>query len=178
MANDLIPDPTVLDGFPGAPFTEQQIDAAVGALRAHLGWHVAPSQADSEAFDVIGGQRELVLSTRHLVSVDEVLAPGIVDPSGYSVSHRNAIIRGSWPSGFEAVTVEYTHGYTACPPELLPVIAELATAAKDGDFTSGASVRLAEVAIGSGAASTRQDDPAVQAMQAAIAKHTVLQGFA
>lgn len=130
MSNDLV-SVAVLAYLPGAPFTNGEVDAAVAALRSALDWHVAPERTETVSFDVAYQQYRLVLPTRKLVSVDEVrIGADVVDPANYQVSTNLAQIvksSGYWPSGYGAVEVDITHGYTAVPPDLLPVIAETAT---------------------------------------------------
>ncbi|MQB01867.1 MAG: hypothetical protein GEU78_16570 [Actinobacteria bacterium] len=131
MANDLVADPAVLDGFPGGPFTQAEVDAAVADVRSAAGWHIAPERAETITLDVTWGERWLRLPTLRLVSVEEIRRTDtaeIIDATVYEVSRALAQVRrrGFWPSGYEAVEVDMTHGYTETPPELLAVVAEAA----------------------------------------------------
>ena len=134
MANDLAA-PADLDGLPGAPFTNDEVDAAVSALRAECGWHIAPMSDDpvTIALDVPWRESWLNLPTLKLVTVDEVRTTSddaVVDPNTYQVSMAQGGIRllcGFWPYGFGTIEVDFTHGYESCPPDLLPVIASIAT---------------------------------------------------
>lgn len=141
--NDLA-GPSDLTGLPGAPFTDAEVDAAVAAVRAAAGWHIAPVRADvAVVLSVEDYYRTLLrLPTRKLLSVEEIrdaVTNPVEDGSGTStpiddstyrvITSRNAVLKtsGYWPYGLDAVEVDYTHGYSECPPDLLPVIAEAAT---------------------------------------------------
>lgn len=122
MANDLIT-PDELSGFPGAPFTDAVVDAAVASLRNAAGWHVAPSRTETVTVDSDGGSR-LILDTLHLTAVAEVRNT-INDPATpIEVRWSKAGILAGWfPCGFQSVEVDITHGYDECPPDLVPLIA-------------------------------------------------------
>lgn len=128
MANDLA-SPTDLAGFPGAPFTDQQVDAAVQAVRNAAGWHIAPERTETIALDVACAELRLRLPTRKLVSVDEVRdadTDEVVAADTYRVSHALAQVKRTsswWTSGFESVEVDMTHGYEETPDDVLAVIA-------------------------------------------------------
>lgn len=128
MANDLV-HPDELEGFPGAPFTEEQVDAAVAALRRAAGWHIAPVREETVTLDVTRMESRLRLPTRHLLTVDEVrdvAAEETVDEADYRVSLPKALVwraSGYWPEGYGAVEVDFTHGYAECPPDVLAVVA-------------------------------------------------------
>lgn len=117
-------DPAALSGFPGAPYTDTVVAAASASIRADAGWHIAPQRTETLTLDHHGGVW-LVLPTLHLVEVAEVRnADGdVVD--GWTASRAGVLHRErGFPAGLGAVDVDLTHGYAACPPELLPVIAE------------------------------------------------------
>lgn len=137
--NDLA-DPSDLAGLPGAPFTDAEVDAGVAAVRNAAGWHIAPVRADTVVLSA-HGHRLLRLPTRKLVSVEavwDVLGdavssgdPGelVADSTYRIIVSRNGVLKtsGYWVCGLDRLEVEFTHGYSECPPELLPVIAEAAT---------------------------------------------------
>lgn len=136
MANDLIPADALL-GLPGAPFTEVEVDGAVEALRGALGWHVAPTRADTVVMDVNWPARWITLPTRHLVSVESVADADTgeeVPADRYRVSTylHSLRQRGRWPLGYEAVEVAMTHGFTECPADLLPVVAGMIVGQRGG----------------------------------------------
>lgn len=160
MTNDLA-GPTDLAHLPGAPFTDAEVDGAVGALRDALGWHVAPERAETGVpFDVMPMEDTLRLVTRKLVSVQAVRRVSTSDPAGtpitnYRISRRQGIVRRTgmyWPCGLEAVEVDFTHGYAQCPPALLPVIAQLAVAGRRDKSIRQVSIDDGSTTFGSGAA--------------------------
>lgn len=160
MTNDLA-GPTDLAHLPGAPFTDAEVDAAVGALRDALGWHVAPERADTAVpFDVQPYEDTLRLVTRKLVSVQAVRRTSTSDPTGtpitnYQISRRQGIVRrrGSyWPCGLEAVEVDFTHGYPECPPELLAILGQLAVAGRRDKSVRQVSIDDGSMSFGSGSA--------------------------
>jgi hypothetical protein len=124
--------PTDFGGLPGAPFTQDEIDAAVAAVQGAARWHISPEQQDTIALDVQSWERVLRLPTRHLVSVDEIrdtYTSTVIDPGLYRVSVEfPKILRrcGVWPCGYGRIEVDITHGYDEVPKDLLPVIAESA----------------------------------------------------
>lgn len=130
--NDLV-DPSELVGLPGAPFTQTEVDAAVGAVRNAAGWHIAPTRTETAVVITPQTARRLYLPTRKLVSVEEirdvVLDSTVTDTTYRVLPARNAIMKtsGWWTHGCDRYEVDFTHGYDECPAELLPVIAEAAT---------------------------------------------------
>jgi len=131
VTNDLV-SPTELSYLPGAPFTADEVDAAVEALRTALRWHIAPERAETVTLDVGDCDEVLRLPTRQLVSVDEIRdvdAATVIAASEYRVSKPLAQVKrnyGYWESGYARIQVDLTHGYESCPRDLLPVIAETA----------------------------------------------------
>ena len=150
MSNDLAA-PEDLAGFPGAPFTENQVDAAVAAVRSAARWHIAPEREETVTLDVAAYDSWLRLPTRKLVSVDEVRdvdADEVIEDTGYRVSLNLAQVKRSgyyWPCGYGAVEVDMTHGYESCPADVLPVIA-LAVALGKRDPTVS-EVRLDDYSV-------------------------------
>lgn len=127
MTNDLA-SPDDLVGLPGAPFTDQQVDASVQAVRNAARWHIAPERDETIALDVACAELRLRLPTRKLVSVDEIRnadTDAVVADTTYRVSHALAQVKRStwWPSGFESVEVDMVHGYEECPADVLAIIA-------------------------------------------------------
>jgi hypothetical protein len=133
MPNDMI-QPEDLDGFPGAPFTQPEVDAAVAAMRKAAGWHIAPEVTETAYIDVGIRERVLRLPTLKLVEVAEIRdatgdAPEAIYVTQYRPSRRTGLVRRTanyWPAGYEAVEADITHGYDETPPELLPLAAQLA----------------------------------------------------
>lgn len=129
MANDLV-GPQDLAAFPGAPFSDEVVDAAVETLRGSAGWHIAPSRAETMTLDTEGGGR-LILDTLRLTAVTAVrntLGATTSPILGFRWS-RAGVVAGNFPTGFQSVEVDVVHGFPTCPADLLPVIASLATGA-------------------------------------------------
>lgn len=135
MANTLV-EPADLLPFPGAPFTQEVVDAAVAAVRKTAGWHIAPSVTETATVESQGG-RFLFLRTLHLTEVTAVRdvtnsTPVVLD--GYRTHQTDEFKAGildrpcGWPCG--VLEVDLTHGYPECPEDLLPAVAELCRAAK------------------------------------------------
>lgn len=147
MANTLA-DPSDLADFPGAPFTESIVDAAVGAIRAAARWHIAPVITETLVLDGNFGGPVLFLPTRLLLAVASV--EDLTDPdtpvtlTGWRKSRAGMLSRAcGWPCEFESIQVTgMQHGYAGTPPELLQVIAEYAVNARTNSSvrqeTSGA----------------------------------------
>lgn len=129
MSNDMVSD---LDDFPGAPFTDAQIDGAVAALRSAVRWHIAPVRSETVVLDVQRWERWLRLPTRHLVSVVEIRnaeTGDVIDSDTYRVSTRLDMVKSSsgyWPCGYGAVEIDITHGYSTTPADVLAVLAAAA----------------------------------------------------
>lgn len=132
MLDDDLLWPEDLDGIPGGPFSEKEVAVAAARLRAEVGWHIAPSREETIELDVMPGETTLRLPTRHLTAVDEVRdldRDTVIDPERYRVSAARGRIRrrsGFWPSGYSRVSVTFTHGFEACPPDLYEVVAHYA----------------------------------------------------
>lgn len=155
MTNDMIT-PGDLAYLPGAPFTDAEVDAAVSALRAAAGWHIAPEKAETVALDTYCGDTSLQLPTRQLVDVTTVTdtdTDAVVDAGRYRVSRARCRIRkksGAWPEGYERIEVEMTHGYEACPADLLGVVGQYILGARRDSTVQSVSVDDASKAYFSG----------------------------
>lgn len=123
---------TLLADYPGAPFPDSVITDVSEQIRSEARWHIAPQGSDTVLLDSDGSDT-LVLPTLYLVEV--TLVRDLSDPDNpseitdYRVSRRVPMLKhtsGRWPSGLESVEVTMTHGYTDCPRDLLPVVAEMA----------------------------------------------------
>lgn len=128
MVNDLVT-PDDLAYLPGAPFSDDEVNAAVAAVRTAAGWHIAPQRTETVTLDVARYDRWLRLPTRKLLAVTQVRNADtgeVLDPASYRVSLDRAQIkrRTWWPDGYEAVEVDMSHGHTVCPPDVLAVIAQ------------------------------------------------------
>lgn len=112
-----------LQSFRGAPFVQAVADAAAGAVRAECGWHIAPEV--DQTVRLRGGSATLLLPTLRLVDI-----ASITDTDGNAVTgwdwFENGVVELAWGSFPRVVLVTFTHGYPACPPELLSAVAERA----------------------------------------------------
>lgn len=124
MSNTLVTGSDLID-FQGAPFLDQWIDIAAAEVRAQAGWHIAPQVTETISVESYGG-RELVIPSKRVVSVASV---GTL--SGWEL--RDGVVYRSvgWPTGLHLITL--THGYAACPPDLLPVVVKAIRAAQVTD---------------------------------------------
>lgn len=127
MSNDFAT-PGDLDDFPGAPFTDALVDAAVGDVRGEAGWHIAPPRvADEVELDSTGGVWLFLpsLYVTEVTLVEDISGTAPVQITDYKVKRNGRLYRaGGWPVGVSVVRVTMTHGYADTPPELLPVLAE------------------------------------------------------
>lgn len=120
MSNSLV-SPSDLQGFPGAPFSDDLVDAAAGGLRDECGWHIAPAETHTVKVRPVGCR--LFLRTLRLVDVLSV-----VDRSGADVEVEDfdedtgVVWLARAPQG--RVTVNFKHGFERCPPALMGAIAD------------------------------------------------------
>jgi hypothetical protein len=138
VTNDLVINPGDLDHLPGAPFSDEETDGAVADVRGAAGWHIAPVKTETVTLDVSWGEPRLRLPTRKLLAVTAIRdtdTASVISSTTYRVSLALAQVKrrsSCWPSGFGRIAVDMQHGYTACPPDLLAVIAEAANLARRG----------------------------------------------
>lgn len=145
MANTLVA-PADLAAFPGAPFVDTLVDAAAGSVRDDAGWHIAPSVTETLTVVSPGGTALLIPSLKYTItSVRDVTDPANPETITNYVDRRHGILHRSygWATDHK-YEVAVTHGYTTCPPALLPILAHRAQAAK---AVSG-NVRLGSLALG------------------------------
>lgn len=114
--NDLVSHYDLLS-YPGGPFGEAGVDAAVEAVRAEAGWHIAPVRTET-VLVVSSGGPDLILPSRRVVSVSSAAGGTDFELHPGAVLHRKA---GCWPVGVVQVTM--THGYAQIPADLLPLVA-------------------------------------------------------
>lgn len=113
-----------LDEFNGAPFSPGTVDAAVSQVRRIAGWHIAPRITQTVTLDHDGS------SVVHLPSLLVTEVASVRDASGSSPREltgwrwsADGMLSGSFPCGFRVLEVTFTHGFEACPEDLLPVLA-------------------------------------------------------
>lgn len=120
--------PAQLADFPGAPFSQTVVDAAVARLERELGWHVAPSRTETVTVRHEVSEPSmpelLILPSRYVTEVVEVRGPtGAAVPSAMLTTPREAMLEGRWSTG--RYEVDLTHGFDDVPADLLPLVAML-----------------------------------------------------
>lgn len=100
--------------------------AAVGdAIRTWCGWHIAPSATETITVDQ-RGRAVVALPSLHVTSVTEVTDRDGEPLTGWHWSTSGVMERAQgWPKGLGALKVTLTHGFTACPPVVLAVAADM-----------------------------------------------------
>lgn len=131
MTNDLGIIPEHMAHLPGNPFTQTQVDAALAAVRRAAGWHIAPAVTETIELDVRPCWSHLQLPTLELVAVVEIRDANtaeVIPATEYRVSRKLCTIKRdrAWPVGYETVSVDFTHGHSELPDELLQVLADAA----------------------------------------------------
>lgn len=125
MANTLAA-PADLADFPGAPFADAIVDAAVGSVRREAGWHIAPTVTETLTVDSRGG-RWLMLPTMNLTAVTAVRDISGDTPetlTGWKFKRAGMLYLATGWKCDAVIEVDVTHGYATPPAELLSVIAE------------------------------------------------------
>ena len=128
-------------------------DAALGAVRAVCGWHVAPVITEDLTLDGSGSYLLRLPSTR-VVSVDSATVGG--QPTDYEWSTKGTLRRrnGVWPDSYQSVSVRLRHGYEELPGELIAVLTEAASRGVGGTFFAQVGqVRYGGTGVTPGAAS-------------------------
>ena len=151
MPNSLVA-PAALADFPGAPFTDALVDSAVSAVRGEAGWHIAPAVIETLVVESVGGhlflptlQLTAVTAVRDVTNEDAVAVTVTGWRSQATARFRAGVLHLASRTRGGVFEVDVTHGYTECPPELLPVLARRCDEAK----ASGAGqVRLGSLSIG------------------------------
>lgn len=117
-----------LEAFPGYPFEDAIVDAAVADIRAEARWHIAPVVTETVTVSASGGL--LILPSLRVVTVTAVRNVTDVTPrtvTGWRLRPGGLLwlpYAGPYVGGvFE---VDLQHGYATTPKDLLPVIASRA----------------------------------------------------
>lgn len=147
-----------LADFPGGPFADAIVDAAGAAVRTAAGWHIAPSV--TETVTVKANGQVLVLPSLYVTDVDTV--SDVTDPDNPVVVEdftwaANGVVRLSggywagyswdWHQPHRTYDVTLTHGYDACPADVVAVVAQQAqNYAVDRTFKSAGPFVLADPA--------------------------------
>ena len=110
----------------GVEFSDSDWQAAVGAVRAYCGWHVAPSVTEEVTVDGSGGSVQF-LPTLYLTGVQDVTADGrVVSDPEWS---QHGMLRGVRSCRFRGVVATITHGYDSFPVEVEAVARDMASSA-------------------------------------------------
>lgn len=136
-----------MTGFPGAPFAASVLRSAAESVRDECGWHIAPPVTETLKVRTVGPVA--ILPTLRIVSVSEVrdAKSGRVI-TGWCVDDESQTIRGL-PHG-RRVEVDLEHGHEACPPALLPAIADRAKAIAAGGYIRQESLGSRSVSYATG----------------------------
>lgn len=134
--------------FPGAPFAAAVLRSAEATLRGMCLWHIAPSQSDTVTLDS-AGEKRLFLPSLYVTAVTSCAYVGGDTPEELTdvVVKANGVLYRAcgFPAGEQVIEVTFTHGYEECPPELFPVVAEIAR-----DLGSASSGRVRSKSLGTG----------------------------
>lgn len=116
--------PADLIGFPGAPFTPSTVGAAANQIRRTCGWHIAPELTETLTVDHDGSTVLHLpsLKVSEVTSVRDVTGSTPREITGWRWSGAG-MVSGHFPRGFRSIEITLTHGYSECPPDLLPVVA-------------------------------------------------------
>ena len=99
--------------------TQRQLDAALAAARNYCGWHVTPLIADAQITLDGSGDRLLVLPTLSMTELSEVDEDGTeLNLADLHWSARGLVAKRTgayWTSMFGAITVIFSHGFSAAP---------------------------------------------------------------
>lgn len=166
---DLVSAEEVAD-FPGAPFAADVLTAAGETVRGECGWRIAPSATQTVLLDSDGGC-VLYVDSRKVTAVAQVrnmtgAAPVVLDDVKWSESGRLYRAAG-FPRGVQAVEVEFTDGYEACPPDLIPVVADIARA-------STRSSTVAQKSLGSGAITYSSTVDPLEAAASSLVRYQIV----
>lgn len=152
--------PEDLAEFPGAPFTAALLRSAEATLRGLCRWHIAPSQEDTVLLDSDGGP-DLFLPSLFVTAepVCVYVGGGAPVPLTDVTWKPNGVLHRAcgFPRGMQVIQVTFTHGHEECPPELFPVLAEIA---RDHRSSTG---KVRSKSLGSGSISyDTSDDSTVE----------------
>jgi hypothetical protein len=132
MPNDLVGASQLGAFLPsGATVEPGNVDAAVGEVRRHCGWHLGVARTEELTLDTLG-ERVLYLPSRMVTAVASVELDGVditTDAIWYPDGRLLRSEFGVWPCSRQGLVVNLTHGY-ATPlndiPEVIGVVAALA----------------------------------------------------
>lgn len=175
MANTLV-SAYDLEDFPGAPFADSLVDAAVADIRAEAGWHIAPVVTETIRLTSYAGETRLQLPSRRVLTVTAVRDVSTDTPVvllGWT-RFGSALVRPwvGWPDA--ELEVDLRHGLDATPADLLPLIATRARSSSGRD----PSVQQVTTTRGPFTESTTYRADGVGQLDPAIARYALLPGLA
>lgn len=117
-----------LVGFKGAPFPDPVTQGAAESIRTECEWHIAPIETETVKIRAAGAT-VVLLPTLKLVEVLTITSAG--QPVTGWEHYENGVVErvGGFP---HVIEVQFRHGYTKCPVDLLSVIAERASTGTAG----------------------------------------------
>lgn len=134
--------------FPGAPFADDVLTAAGETVRNICGWRIAPSDTQTVTLDSDGGCILYLdtLKLTELVEVRDVTGATPVVLDGVKTKENGRLYRlAGFPRGVQAVEVDFTDGYAACPEDLLPIVAAAARTSGDSRLPRQQSLGSASI---------------------------------
>lgn len=144
---------------------EQATDRALAAVRAYVGWHLAPATSETLTLDGPGAP-VLLLPTLRVTELASITEEGnLVAEDSYEWSATGVVRRRrtgptlygsstyfgpSWTSRFRGLEVTLTHGYDVMPPEVSSIVDRLAARALEGSTGSAVLTQVGQVAYATG----------------------------
>lgn len=114
------------------------VEAATSRVRSYCDWHLAPSF--TETVEVYGGPRGVwrldtlnIISVNSVTDVDTGLLVTDLEWEGGRVWSRYSHAR-------RRVNINFTHGYTVCPPDVVDFVRQLAKSGPTAPPISQATV--------------------------------------
>lgn len=136
---------------------------AEAAVRAYLGWHLAPERSETLTLDGPGSP-VLLLPTLRVSAIASVTESGtLVASDDYEWSASGVVRRKSsssypsstwgprWTSALRGVEVELTHGFEEMPLDVTAIIERLAARATEASKGSAVLSQVGQVAYAIGA---------------------------
>lgn len=166
MADGDLVQPDELTDFPGSPFVPGVVTSAGDAVRSECGWHIAPPLTETVTVTT-GRGRHVFVDTQRLTAVTEVrdvtdVTPVVLD--GVTFTPDGTLSRVGGFGCDRTLELDIVHGFAACPPALLPIVAAAAR-------TAGARSAV-QKSLGSGSITLSSD--ADWATSATVAAYTVV----
>lgn len=98
---------------------------ALSTVRAHCGWHIAPSRTEELRLDGPGGTL-LHLPSLHVTAIASIISDG--RPVTWFDWSTNGMVVGAWSNRLGGITATITHGHAELPGVVMAVAKALALA--------------------------------------------------